>query len=179
LHCNSITYSGDSSPTAFSSTTHTFYIIRPHHSATYVDVACCHRCSSVVCRSVTIVSPAKTAELIKMPFGLWTRVGPRNHVLDGVQISHGKWLFRGGKGWPIAVSCAKTAEVTETSFGTWTQLGPKSMLDGGAHVIEPSMVVQCSSARQCGLSVKLPGPLVAITHPKLWKTDLSEHNEPT
>jgi len=25
--------------------------------------------------SVTIVSPAKTAEQIKMPFGLWTRVG--------------------------------------------------------------------------------------------------------
>ena len=36
-----------------------------------------------VCRSVTIVSPAKTAEPIEMPFGLCTRVGPRNHVLDG------------------------------------------------------------------------------------------------
>jgi len=21
-----------------------------------------------------------------MPFGIWTRVGPRNHVLDGVQV---------------------------------------------------------------------------------------------
>jgi len=30
-----------------------------------------------------MLSPAKTAELIKIPFGLWTRVGPRNHVLDG------------------------------------------------------------------------------------------------
>jgi len=28
-----------------------------------------------------IVNPAKTAELIEMPFGLWTRVGPMNHVL--------------------------------------------------------------------------------------------------
>ena len=35
-------------------------IIRPHRSATYVDVAHCHRPSSVVCRSVTLVSPAKT-----------------------------------------------------------------------------------------------------------------------
>ena len=26
---------------------------------------------------------AKTAEPIKMPFGLWARMGPRNHVLDG------------------------------------------------------------------------------------------------
>ena len=33
--------------------------------------------------SVTIVSRAKTAELIEMPFGLWTWVGPGNHVLDG------------------------------------------------------------------------------------------------
>jgi len=29
----------------------------------------------------TLVSPAKTAELIEMPFGMWTRVGPRKHVL--------------------------------------------------------------------------------------------------
>jgi len=35
-----------------------------------------------VCLSVTIVSRAKTTEPIKMPFGLWTRVGPRKHVLD-------------------------------------------------------------------------------------------------
>jgi len=32
--------------------------------------------------SVTIVSH-KTAEPIEIPFGLWTGVGPRNHVLDG------------------------------------------------------------------------------------------------
>ena len=25
----------------------------------------------------------KTAEQIEMPFGVWTRVGPRKHVLDG------------------------------------------------------------------------------------------------
>jgi len=31
--------------------------------------------------SVTVVSPAKTAALIEMPFGLWTLVGSRNHVL--------------------------------------------------------------------------------------------------
>ena len=37
-------------------------------------------------RFVKIVSPEKTPEPIKMPFGLWTRVGPRNHILDRVQI---------------------------------------------------------------------------------------------
>ena len=34
-------------------------------------------------RSVALVSPAKTAELIEMPFALSTRVGTGNHVLDG------------------------------------------------------------------------------------------------
>jgi len=28
----------------------------------------------------------KMAEPIGMPFGLWTRVGPRKHVLDGARI---------------------------------------------------------------------------------------------
>jgi len=36
--------------------------------------------------SVTIVSPAKMAEPIEMLFGLRTRVGPGNHMLDGVKI---------------------------------------------------------------------------------------------
>jgi len=32
---------------------------------------------------LSAVSPAKTAEPIDMPFWVWTRVGPGNHVLDG------------------------------------------------------------------------------------------------
>ena len=28
---------------------------------------------------------AKTAEPIEMPFGIWTWIGPRNHVLEEVQ----------------------------------------------------------------------------------------------
>ena len=70
-------------------------IIKPHRSyTTYVDAAYYYRPSSVVCRSVsisfTLVSPAKTAGPIEMPFGLWTRVGPQKHVLDGAQIPHAK-----------------------------------------------------------------------------------------
>ena len=34
-----------------------------------------------VCLLVMTVSPAEMAELIKMLFVLWTRVGPGNHVL--------------------------------------------------------------------------------------------------
>jgi len=36
-----------------------------------------------VCRFATIVSHARTAEPIEMPFGTWTRLGSRKHVLDG------------------------------------------------------------------------------------------------
>jgi len=32
------------------------------------------------------MSCAKMAEPIEMLFGVWTRVGPRKHVLDGVHI---------------------------------------------------------------------------------------------
>jgi len=66
-----------------------------HHRATcglgYVDAAYYYtdRVARSVCLLVCHTSePCKTAELLEMLFGLWTRVGPKNHVLDGVQISH-------------------------------------------------------------------------------------------
>ena len=51
-----------------------------------MDAAYCYKTEythGLSALSVTIVSPAKTAEPIEMPFWLWTRVGPRNYVLDG------------------------------------------------------------------------------------------------
>ena len=61
-----------------------------------------------VCRSVghglsvTLVSPAKTGELIEMPFGLRTRVGPRDHVLDGgSDPPMGRGKFWGENGRPM------------------------------------------------------------------------------
>jgi len=41
------------------------------------------------------VSPAKTAKPIEMPFGLWTRVGPSKHVLDGGPDPHANGNFEG------------------------------------------------------------------------------------
>jgi len=38
------------------------------------------------------VSPEKTAESIEMPFGLRTRVGPGNHVLDGGWGPDAPWI---------------------------------------------------------------------------------------
>jgi len=53
-------------------------IIRPHRITKMrfvaTDVEACF-----VCLSVTTLSPAKTPNPIEMPFGMWTRVGPRNH----------------------------------------------------------------------------------------------------
>jgi len=55
--------------------------------AQYVDAVYCYTPSSVVCRSVGLsvanVTPAKVAEPIEMPFGLCSRVGTKDHVLDG------------------------------------------------------------------------------------------------
>jgi len=48
---------------------------------TYVDE---DRLALSVGLSVTVVNIAKTAEPIEMRFGLGTRMGPENHVFDGV-----------------------------------------------------------------------------------------------
>jgi len=59
----------------------------PHRSTAYVDAAYSYRLSSVLCESVYHdCEPAKTAEPVKLLFGSWIRVGPRNLVLHGVQI---------------------------------------------------------------------------------------------
>jgi len=39
---------------------------------------------------MTVSSGKKTANSIEMPFWLVGQMGPRNYVLAGVQISHGK-----------------------------------------------------------------------------------------
>jgi len=108
------------------------HIIRPHHSTMYVDVAYCYSPSSVVCRSVTVVGPTKMAELITMPFGLRTGIGPRNHVLDiglhppwegailrRVGAAHCK--IKGHSG----VSCAKTSWIDQDAASDLNSGEPK------------------------------------------------------
>ena len=46
-----------------------------------------------ISQSVTVVSPAKTAEPIEMPFRLRAHVDPRNHVLYGDPDPRGKGNF--------------------------------------------------------------------------------------
>jgi len=146
---------------------------RPHRSY-YVDAAYCYRRSSVVClsvgRSVTIVSPAKTTEGIEMPFGLQTRVGPRNDVLDGVQIPVRRGNFEGGEGAAhckiyglSAVSCAKSAERIQMSFGMLSEwCGPReACVRRWCTLVPPGVYHRTVHARlRCGLFVKLLRPLV-------------------
>jgi len=131
----------------------------------YVDVVYCYRPSSVVWRSVCLshcqrrlwerlfkrrfingltylltyllVSPAKTAEPIEMPFGLRTWVSPENHALDAGPETHGKWQFsgEGASHWKVqehsAVICAKTTDTIEMLFGFWPRIAPwNHLLDG-------------------------------------------------
>jgi len=85
--------------------------------ATYavcVDVAYCYRCSTYsigvsVCVLDTLVSAAKMAEPIKMPFEMWAQIGPRNHMLDGGMDSLWERALLGGHAhvdkldmWPYA-----------------------------------------------------------------------------
>jgi len=48
--------------------------------------------------TVAYVSLVKMAEPTEMPFGLWARVGPRNHVLDRGLDRLMQRENRGGKG---------------------------------------------------------------------------------
>jgi len=69
----------------------------------YVNMANCYRVVWSVCLSVrpsvgwsvTLVRPAKTAELIKMPFGLRTRVAQGTMCYMGVQIPMRRGNFDG------------------------------------------------------------------------------------
>jgi len=63
---------------------------------------------------------------MEMPFGLWTLVGPRKHVLDEAQTPCEGAIIR-GKDMPdnTAVSCAKMAEPIDLPLGLWTWVGQR------------------------------------------------------
>ena len=119
-------------------------IIRPH--CLYYVRRCGmspteYRGPSVGCRSVTLVSPAKVAEPIKMSFRLRTGVGPGNRVFDWCPPRSPRegTILRGRGGLAhckvqghSAVTCAKMAELIMMLFGLWARTGPRNHeLDGG------------------------------------------------
>ena len=84
---------------------------------------------------------------IEMPFGLWIRVGPRNHVLDGVQIPRGN--FEGESGAPLLSigtlcgPCAKRLNQSRCHLGCglrWA-VGRDHALDVGPAVLRDIAMV--------------------------------------
>ena len=73
------------------------------------------------------LSPAKTTESIKMPFGLRTQIGPGSHVLDRGQ--HPTMEMDNLKGRPTlsyrdtTVIGVKTVETIEMPFGLLARMG--------------------------------------------------------
>ena len=62
-----------------------------------------------VCLSVTQMYPGKSAEPIEMTFGVWARVGPFNHVIDGGRDPPGEMgNFGGWKIWAYPRSVYST-----------------------------------------------------------------------
>jgi len=89
----------------------------------------------VVCLSVgrsdAIVSPAKTAELIETSFGMWTRVGRRNHVLHEVKIPrHEGAILRGVGAARKVVKYAALKRLNRTRYRLGYGLG-NQLLDRG------------------------------------------------
>ena len=61
-------------------------IIRPHSSTSWMRPIAAEQVAWSAGRSVCHdreLSDAKMAEPIEMSFGIWTLVGPKNHVVDG------------------------------------------------------------------------------------------------
>jgi len=88
--------------------------------------------------SVTLVSPAKTAAQIAIPFGWRTRVGPKNRVLDGgPDPPMGRGNFEGRKGCPIIKyrdslwsSVQKQVKRSRCHLGRWIGWAIGIVLDG-------------------------------------------------
>jgi len=106
------------------------------------------------------VSPPKAAEVIKMPFGLKTRVGPRNHVLNGRPDPPWEGAIFRGKGasrckvWGhSAVICTKTAEPKQMPFGLWAGIDCRSpVLDRG-----PAVLMEVAMATNFGTQFAITG----------------------
>jgi len=116
----------------------------------------------VVCRSVTVVSPAKTAQPIEMPFGLRTRVDPRNHVLDGGSEPPCEGAILRGRGGHCKVKrFSAISSVTRVQQQLrWATVWPQQTSDEKRGLLCPFTGAGRRAARphltQCGLGRDLP-----------------------
>jgi len=63
-----------------------------------------------------IMNPAETSELIDIPFWTRTGVGPRNHVLDGVQIPMWSGNSEATRGWQRTCSDMAGGQYTQSNW---------------------------------------------------------------
>jgi len=131
--------------------------------------------------SVTPVSPAKTAEHVEMPFGLWTRVGRKKQEFNRIRhvapvctisIVFARLRLRQCRRRHSAASCAKTAEPIDLRFGLWTRVGSRKHKfnhisqvapmcpHGRAHWRHPANTTEPSVCGGDAVYVKLFRPLV-------------------
>jgi len=105
------------------------------------------------------VALIKTAEPIDMPFGVWTQVGQRNHVLDGVQIAPCQGAIFRGKNMPghARRHCSQLCKNGSTDRdAVW-------VVDSGRS--KEACIRSVHLRRRCGLFfVKLLGLLVITFH---------------
>ena len=133
-----------------------------------------------VCLSDMTLIPAKTAEPIAMPFGMWTRLGLRNHVLDGVPDSHTRRGNFEGKNGQLAHDMPEHVwrSIYSKRLGRgWHRYGTDyadwGVLDGGAHwrnlanTTEPCMYSGDAALCQIALTACYFGPI--STKPQSWK----------
>jgi len=87
------------------------------------------------------VSCAKMVELIEMPFGMWTLVGWRNHVLGGVQIpTHEGAIFRVKTGQPrtcLDMSSGRYTQSDSAGGSTSTVQVPTGMHKMAGTLLQP------------------------------------------
>jgi len=81
----------------------------------------------MVCRMVglPVLSPAKTAEPIEIPFGFWASVGQRNHVLDGL---YGRYVLvsKNAQLNCLSVAAMQPCQITLTTRYTCGHLNSES-----------------------------------------------------
>jgi len=98
-----------------------------------------------VCVLVTTVGPAKTDKPIKMPFGLWTRVGPRNHSTNYVMEGPGsanRWAFWGETNVPKHRYTQCHSQVSSTQQRGRSLSGGSTLGPGGWGVQAPQIVAR-------------------------------------
>jgi len=95
--------------------------------------------------------PWKNDWTIQMPFGMWTSVGPRNHILDGVQIpTREKAVLRVKRTQPR--TCA------DMSDGRHTQ---SDSAGGSTNLVQMSIWVNTGAVWQ----IQLNHPCAVVTEP--------------